>query len=99
VLGDDVTIGDEIYVNGGSVLPHKSIKQNVDGECTLWFIRSIANVLYSSRYHNVSSSMEEGVIDIHRLSTRIFTLICMHNHCVWRHGTDTYSTRELHWKV
>lgn len=30
VLGDDVTIGDEIYVNGGSVLPHKSIKQNVD---------------------------------------------------------------------
>ncbi|KAF1343712.1 mannose-1-phosphate guanyltransferase [Delphinella strobiligena] len=30
VLGDDVTIGDEIYVNGGSVLPHKSIKQNVE---------------------------------------------------------------------
>lgn len=32
VLGDDVTIGDEIYCNGASVLPHKSIKQNVDGE-------------------------------------------------------------------
>ncbi|KAI7529556.1 Mannose-1-phosphate [Hortaea werneckii] len=30
VLGDDVTIGDEIYCNGASVLPHKSIKQNVD---------------------------------------------------------------------
>ncbi|KAM0331545.1 hypothetical protein ACHAQA_003223 [Verticillium albo-atrum] len=30
VLGDDVTIADEIYVNGGSVLPHKSIKANVD---------------------------------------------------------------------
>lgn len=30
VLGDDVTVGDEIYVNGGSVLPHKSIKANVD---------------------------------------------------------------------
>ncbi|RMZ77580.1 hypothetical protein DV737_g4265, partial [Chaetothyriales sp. CBS 132003] len=30
VLGDDVTIGDEIYVNGGSVLPHKSIKANVE---------------------------------------------------------------------
>ena len=30
VLGDDVTIGDEIYVNGGSVLPHKTIKSNVD---------------------------------------------------------------------
>jgi mannose-1-phosphate guanylyltransferase len=31
VLGDDVTIGDEIYVNGGSVLPHKTIKANVEG--------------------------------------------------------------------
>lgn len=31
VLGDDVTVGDEVYVNGGSVLPHKSIKQNVEG--------------------------------------------------------------------
>ncbi|KAI9673194.1 MAG: mannose-1-phosphate guanyltransferase [Caeruleum heppii] len=30
VLGDDVTIGDEVYVNGGSILPHKTIKQNVD---------------------------------------------------------------------
>jgi len=30
VLGDDVSIGDEIYVNGGSVLPHKSIKANVE---------------------------------------------------------------------
>jgi len=35
VLGDDVTIGDEVYVNGGSVLPHKSIKQNVDGKSIL----------------------------------------------------------------
>ena len=32
VLGDDVTIADEVYVNGGSVLPHKSIKANVDGK-------------------------------------------------------------------
>lgn len=31
VLGDDVTIGDEVYVNGGSILPHKSIKQNIEG--------------------------------------------------------------------
>ncbi|KAF2753891.1 putative mannose-1-phosphate guanyltransferase [Pseudovirgaria hyperparasitica] len=30
VLGDDVAIGDEVYVNGGSILPHKTIKQNVD---------------------------------------------------------------------
>jgi mannose-1-phosphate guanylyltransferase len=44
VLGDDVTIADEVYVNGmrshcqdltmsllgGSILPHKSISTNVD---------------------------------------------------------------------
>jgi mannose-1-phosphate guanylyltransferase len=29
VLGDDVSIGDEIYVNGGSILPHKSISANI----------------------------------------------------------------------
>jgi hypothetical protein len=36
-----VTIGDEIYVNGGSVLPHKSIKQNVDGKSTIRVPESI----------------------------------------------------------
>ncbi|CAO3591371.1 unnamed protein product [Absidia cylindrospora] len=29
VLGDDVTVKDEIYVNGGSILPHKSISANI----------------------------------------------------------------------
>ena len=29
VLGDDVQVGDEVYVNGGSVLPHKSISESV----------------------------------------------------------------------
>ncbi|TGZ82082.1 mannose-1-phosphate guanylyltransferase [Ascodesmis nigricans] len=30
VLGDDVTVADEVYVNGGCVLPHKTIKTNID---------------------------------------------------------------------
>lgn len=30
VLGDDVTVADEIYVNGGSVLPHKTISANIE---------------------------------------------------------------------
>lgn len=30
VLGDDVEIKDEVYVNGGRVLPHKSISANVE---------------------------------------------------------------------
>jgi mannose-1-phosphate guanylyltransferase len=37
VLGDDVSIGDEIYCNGASVLPHKSIKANVDCKSRLLF--------------------------------------------------------------
>ncbi|CDR44464.1 CYFA0S14e02960g1_1 [Cyberlindnera fabianii] len=32
VLGDDVTIKDEIYVNGAKVLPHKSVSSNVEKE-------------------------------------------------------------------
>jgi mannose-1-phosphate guanylyltransferase len=32
VLGDDVKIKDEIYVNGGKVLPHKTIGANVETE-------------------------------------------------------------------
>lgn len=30
VLGDDVQVKDEVYVNGGRVLPHKSISANVE---------------------------------------------------------------------
>lgn len=29
VLGDDVQVGDELYINGGRVLPHKSISANI----------------------------------------------------------------------
>ena len=29
VLGDDVHISDEVYVNGGSILPHKSVSNNI----------------------------------------------------------------------
>ncbi|KAH3684346.1 hypothetical protein WICPIJ_004692 [Wickerhamomyces pijperi] len=32
VLGDDVQVKDEVYVNGGKVLPHKSISANVEKE-------------------------------------------------------------------
>lgn len=32
VLGDDVKVKDEIYVNGGKVLPHKTISANVEKE-------------------------------------------------------------------
>jgi len=29
VLGEDVTVNDELYVNGGRILPHKSIADSV----------------------------------------------------------------------
>ncbi|CCE61905.1 hypothetical protein TPHA_0B02325 [Tetrapisispora phaffii CBS 4417] len=35
VLGDDVEVKDEIYINGGKVLPHKSISTNVPQEAII----------------------------------------------------------------
>ncbi|CDO94334.1 unnamed protein product [Kluyveromyces dobzhanskii CBS 2104] len=35
VLGDDVEVKDEIYINGGKVLPHKSISVNVPKEAII----------------------------------------------------------------
>lgn len=35
VLGDDVEVKDEIYINGGKVLPHKSISTNVPKEAII----------------------------------------------------------------
>lgn len=29
VLGEDVTVADEIYINGGKILPHKSVGESV----------------------------------------------------------------------
>lgn len=57
VLGDDVNIGDEIYVNGGSILPHKSIKANID--CTYICSRvmdMVANSCRSSFHYHVKDS-------------------------------------------
>lgn len=62
VLGDDVTIGDEIYVNGGSVLPHKTIKTNVDCKFPLFHISPIhrRTTLLSNR-HTLYSSVDHHV--------------------------------------
>jgi len=29
VLGDDVHVADEIYINGGCILPHKSVSTSI----------------------------------------------------------------------
>lgn len=29
VLGEDVVVKDELYINGGRILPHKEIKESV----------------------------------------------------------------------
>ena len=58
VLGDDVSVADEIYVNGGSVLPHKSIKANVDCELiSRALIGSIAAILTRLQRHQLSCKL------------------------------------------
>ena len=37
VLGEDVIVKDEIYINGGKVLPHKSIANSVpEPQIIMW---------------------------------------------------------------
>ena len=39
VLGEDVIVQDEIYINGGKVLPHKSIGTSVpEPQIIMWCI-------------------------------------------------------------
>lgn len=39
VLGEDVIVKDELYVNGGMVLPHKSISSSVpEPKIIMWFL-------------------------------------------------------------
>jgi mannose-1-phosphate guanylyltransferase len=55
VLGDDVTIGDEVYCNGASVLPHKSIKNNVDSKCRHCLrSRTVHRTLTDTQLHRLS---------------------------------------------
>ena len=68
VLGEDVTIGDEIYVNGGSVLPHKTIKANVEGEfLPLVHVLGILSDSFSAFHHhvnvNIGNHMTAGIDD------------------------------------
>ena len=48
VLGEDVIVKDEVYVNGGKVLPHKSIAVSVpEPQIIMWF----ASFLYHRGEH------------------------------------------------
>jgi mannose-1-phosphate guanylyltransferase len=81
VLGDDVTIGDEIYVNGGSVLPHKSIKANVEGELPNLSFSDVRLLMrYSAIYHHVKHPTQH-TIRHRQLSTLLFPIfqltLCM----------------------
>lgn len=42
VLGEDVTVKDELYINGGRILPHKSISDSVpEPQIIMWTHRRI----------------------------------------------------------
>ena len=83
VLGDDVTIGDEIYCNGASVLPHKSIKQNVDGEYTVRETSTCVSLL--TRFKSLPSSCKQGPR----------TTTSNHDHTV---HPDRISTLSMHYR-
>lgn len=90
VLGDDVTIGDEIYCNGASVLPHKSIKANVDSKFKLeLFARlwkgKLTFQFISACYHHVVyllsnlNSTSRHLPTTSLLSSMMGFVLCMHS--------------------
>jgi serine acetyltransferase len=101
VLGDDVSIGDEIYVNGGSILPHKSIKANVD--CKFFLLENLDRTLpNSSQHHQSSCKCSVGTAYNHDffiythcsfITPRIFTS------SVTRHISSPGKRADRHWEV
>ena len=92
VLGDDVTIGDEVYVNGGSILPHKSIKQNVDGGALSGNLgvvdmneRTLTCVINSSRHYyvNLRDTISHSLLLHHHQAYQPFNPISSSNPPVW----------------
>ncbi len=82
VLGDDVTIGDEIYVNGGSVLPHKTIKANVEGKHNPFEPHARLLTVHSALYHHVEHISALSIIQsqgISNLESRLSPLLCSTN--------------------
>ena len=83
VLGDDVSIGDEVYVNGGSVLPHKSIKQNVDSKHSFTYFRVALANQHSSFNHHVNPKIPDrtkptSTLFNQRVSSCIFCIPSAH---------------------
>jgi mannose-1-phosphate guanylyltransferase len=94
VLGDDVSIGDEVYVNGGSVLPHKSIKQNVDSKFSTFqvLLRPHSLTPRSSFDHHVNARYPIGRCrPLHLLITCIFLYI-LHTPGIMSAGVFTASS-------
>lgn len=53
VLGDDVHVGDEVYINGGIVLPHKEIKSSILQPEILWALElQYIHMAYESAFLN-----------------------------------------------
>ena len=45
VLGEDVVVKDEIYINGGRILPHKSIGESVPNpQIIMWYFLHLAHI-------------------------------------------------------
>lgn len=50
VLGENVIVNDEIYINGGKVLPHKAISNSVpEPQIIMWtdMIPSISSIMFT----------------------------------------------------
>ena len=77
VLGEDVIVKDEIYVNGGYILPHKSISDSVpEPKIIMWKI--ICSFLYDTFYY---FKLRHRIFNTHFSKLFIYKYIFFLNEC------------------
>lgn len=86
VLGEDVIVKDEMYINGGQVLPHKSIAASVpDPQIIMWYLLLLCGkwfecILLLTNFISVVSVWNMRVTK--NFYTEVLNKICVYKHSV-----------------
>ena len=94
VLGEDVIVKEEIYVNGGRVLPHKAIGESIrDPQIIMWkdFFNNAFLITQNKNRKTLLSNLfdttrSDGLFkkDQQLNTARYYCILPRRNRCIWR---------------